>query len=161
MLPLLQRLPNRPECHLISIVLALINSFFRTNNPSVRQTVFQSRLQNLPPPDPRRVYGLRSGNGRAPTGRSASPACNDSLSQVAFRQFLSFCASGRPSASRALSRIFWSRSSAEGCSAGFDARSRVRPPSPHSRPHLGFPCCSCSVLTTKSRLCRKTHRSSA
>ena len=56
----------------------------------------------------------------APTGRSVSAACNGSPSQVPFRKFLSLCASGRPSAYRALSRIFWSFSSTEGCGAGFD-----------------------------------------
>src|SRR5450631_705163 len=70
-----------------------------------------------------RIKSRRSNNiaaVHAPTGRSVSAACNGSPSQVPFRKFLSLCASGRPSAYRALSRIFWSFSSTEGCGAGFD-----------------------------------------
>jgi hypothetical protein len=47
---------SRPECHLVGIVLALIDCFFRTNNPAIRQTLFQSRLQNLLRPEARKVY---------------------------------------------------------------------------------------------------------
>jgi len=55
---------NRPECHLIGIVLALINRFFRTNNPAISQTLFQSRLQNLLLPEARKVYRPRSENDK-------------------------------------------------------------------------------------------------
>jgi hypothetical protein len=71
--------------------------------------------------------------------------------QSSFRKFLSFCASGFPSAYKALSTIFWTFSSIGGCVIGADTPFLESTAIP-SLMHIGFPCCSCSDASPVSSL---------
>jgi hypothetical protein len=80
---------GRPECHLIGIVLALVDCFFRTNNSAIRQTLFQSCLQNLLRPEARKVYCPRSG------ATCPSPKCDPADGMGLFHRPGSSCSSLR------------------------------------------------------------------